>query len=153
MSQNSWENGGREGVRGISVRGGHLLGGTGQVCHGRNVESPTLQGPLSLLSKALMAGAPAWLLAASLPSSSRVSGGSAPLPCYYRWQVRLCLGQEGHEFYQFSWVPSATHRRRLRGHCAWGGEAPRPVTWSPPQRPGRWWGGWAGVGWMDEPRR
>ena len=125
-----------------------MLGGTSQVYHGRNVENPTLQGPLLLLSKALMAGAPAWLLAASLPSSSpRVSGGSAPLPCYYRWQVHVCLRQEGHEFYQFSWVPSATLLR-----CTGRGRRPGLLPGVPPEAgeagrgPGRSWLDWTSLG-------
>lgn len=69
------------------------------------------------------------------------------MPCYYRWQVRVCLWQRGHKFYQFSWVPSAA--RPLCCAACGEREAPGPVTWSPPQRRGRREGaGWSRLDWM-----
>lgn len=71
---------------------------------------------------------------------------SAPLPCYYRRQVCLCLWQKGRKSYQFSWCPSATAHGEE--------EEPRPVTWSPP--PPRGGGGREGAGQepagQDKPR-
>lgn len=70
-----------ESAAGLSSSGACLLSQGGRYWSGKNLENPTPPGPLLLLSKALMAG----LVAASLPSSSRDPGWSAPLPCYYHW--------------------------------------------------------------------
>lgn len=112
----------------------------------RTKDNPLAHSPSRCRARPWWRGRWHWRLAASLPSSFRVSGGSAPLPCYYRWQVRLCLWQKGHKFYQFSWVPSAT--RPL--HVGWG-RRPGLLPGVPPEAGRRGVRGQEPAG-LDEPR-
>lgn len=121
-------------------------GSTSEVCHGRITGNPTLQEPLWLLSKALMAGVPWHGASGGRPALLFLSlRWVRSLPCYYRWQVRLCLWQKGHKSYQFSWSPSAT-----RPLCVGRGRRPGLLPGFPPRgRGGREGARQSQLAWMS----